>query len=351
MPKHPSSHPSTTPARSGLGGVFAALIGAAASVLLVVRYGESWLRSIILYLSNAGWARRVVTGFGPAWSVASRFIAGESVDQAIGVAQTLNRAGMSVALDFLGESVSDAREAADARDHILELIEQIHLSGVDAYISVKLSQLGLKIDENLALANMRALLEAAQRHNIRVRIDMEESALVNITLDIYRTLRHGEGFDNVGVVIQSCLYRSEDDVRALIDEGAWVRLVKGAYKEPASVAYVAKSEVDAAFVRLTEAMLSPEAHAKGAFLSVASHDDAMIEAALDFARLHQISPRDFEFQMLYGIRRERQRALAAQGWQMRIYVPYGTAWYPYFMRRLAERPANLWFFVSTFFQK
>jgi proline dehydrogenase len=177
---------------------------------------------------------------------------------------------------------------------------------------------------------------------------MEESALVDITLDIYRRLREDEGFANVGVVIQSYLYRSEADVQALMGEGAWVRLVKGAYKEPATVAFPAKKDVDSAFMRLTEALLSPAARAAGAQLAVASHDDAMIDQTVAFARNNGISPTEFEFQMLYGIRRERQAELVAQGWQVRVYVPYGTAWYPYFMRRLAERPANLWFFISNF---
>jgi len=320
-----------------------------ASALLWWR-GESWLRSILLYLSQAGWAKRIVTGFGPAWTMASRFIAGESVDEAIAATRQLNRDGLSAALDFLGESVSNAREAIDARDQILTLIDRIEKSGTNAYVSIKLSQLGLKLDENLALENLRALLRRARSAGCRVRIDMEESALVDITLDIYRRLRKDEGFDNVGVVIQSCLYRSEADLQALAADGAWVRLVKGAYKEPATVAFPAKKDTDANYIRLMELMLSPAARAAGATLAVASHDDAMLDATIAHARANGISPSEFEFQMLYGIRRERQRELVAQGYQVRVYVPYGTAWYPYFMRRLAERPANLWFFVSNFFR-
>ncbi len=326
-------------------------IALAAAAILLLRNGEQWLRSILLYLSNAGWARRVVTGFGPAWAVAGRFVAGESIDEAIAATQQLNAEGIGVTLACLGEGVTSAQEAADAREQILLLIDRLEPQGVDAYVSVKLSHLGLKLGENLALQNLRTVLAHARAANVRVRIDMEESALADMTLDIYRRLRHGEGFENVGVVIQSCLFRSEEDVKKLAAEGAWVRLVKGAYKEPAAVAYADKRDTDAAFMRLVGLLLDDAALAQGAELSVATHDEAMIAQTIQLARSRDI-PRDrFEFQMLYGIRRERQRELAAQGWGMRTYVPYGTAWYPYFMRRLAERPANLWFFASSFFKK
>lgn len=328
----------------------ATLAAAAGAGYLVYRNGETWLRSLLLYLSRMQLARRVVTRFPPAWAVASRFIAGESVDEAIAATRLLNARGMSAALDYLGESVSDAREAAAARDQILYLLQRIHESGVEAYVSVKLSQLGLKVDENLALANLRMLLAEAKQLGLRIRIDMEESTLVDTALDLYRRLRFGEGFDNVGVVIQSYLYRSEEDVRRLVTEGAWVRLVKGAYKEPPSVAYPQKRDVDAAFVRLAEMLLSDDARRHGAHLAAATHDDAMIAAVQRYAATHNLPQDAFEFQLLYGIRRERQEQLVAQGYRVRIYVPYGTAWYPYFMRRLAERPANLWFFVSNFFK-
>lgn len=335
---------------AGIRRRFVAALALAAGALLVYRKGEDWLRAVLLYLSGSSWARRLVTGFGPAWSVASRFVAGESVDEAIAAARRLNAAGLGAAIDFLGESVTDRREALDARDHILALLDRIHAAGVDAYVSVKLSQLGLKLDENLALENLRALLQRAREHGLRIRIDMEESALVDITLDVYRTMRRREGFTNVGVVIQSALYRSDEDVRRLIEEGAWVRLVKGAYKEPPTIAYAKKADTDAGFVRLMQAMLSEEARARGVHLAVATHDEEMINATLNYARRNHITPDAFEFQMLYGVRRELQHSLVAQGWRARVYVPYGTAWYSYFMRRLAERPANLWFFVSNFFK-
>lgn len=326
------------------------VLAVAGAGLLLWRNGERWLRSVLLYLSSAGWARSLVTGFPPAWSVAHRFVAGESVDEAITATRELNAKGMTAALDFLGESVRNAAEANDARDQILYLLDNIQAAGVDAYVSLKLSQLGLKLDENLAVNNLRAILTRARQYDRRVRIDMEESALVDVTLDIYRRLRLGEGFANVGVVIQAYLYRAEADVKQLVAEGAWVRLVKGAYKEPPDVAFAKKADTDANMLRLAELMLGEEARRNGAGLALASHDEAIIEAVLAYARRNKL-PRDaFEFQFLYGIRRDLQERLVKDGYPVRIYVPYGTAWYPYFMRRLAERPANLVFFATNFFR-
>jgi proline dehydrogenase len=308
------------------------------------------LRSILIYLSRASWARAIVTNFPPAWAVASRFVAGESVDQAIAVARKLKSEGIDSTIDYLGEAVNIAAEANDARDHILSLLDKIHTSGMDAYVSVKLSQLGLGLDENLALSNLRLLLERARSHGLRLRIDMEESALTDITLDMYRKMRFVEGFDNVGIVIQSSLYRSDDDLRGLIESGAWVRIVKGAYKESASVAYPAKSDVDKAYVRHVQMLLGEDARKHGVRAAIATHDPAVIDATVAWVRQNNISATDFEFQMLYGIARDTQRQLVAKGYHVRLYVPYGTAWYPYFMRRLAERPANLWFFVNALFK-
>ena len=338
------------PAAQRGGGSVVLLFAAVLSGFLLLRNGETWLRSLLLYLSSAGWARALVTGFAPAWLVAKRFVAGETVDEAILAARELNARGMRVTLDFLGESVAAVAEANAACEQILYLLDRVDATGIDANVSLKLSQLGLKLDENLAVNNLRRILERARTDGRRVRIDMEESAVVDVTLDIYRRVRQGEGFENVGVVIQSALFRSEDDVRQLVKEGAWVRLVKGAYKEPVDVAYADKADVDASFVRLVEMMLSEEARANGVYLAVATHDDKMIEATQRYARQHNIPPDAYEFQLLYGIRRERQAELVRQGHKVRIYVPYGAAWYPYFMRRLAERPANLWFFVTSFFK-
>ncbi|MFO7679842.1 MAG: proline dehydrogenase family protein [Chloroflexota bacterium] len=319
--------------------------------LLLYRFGERWLHRLLLYLSTAVWARRLVTDMPPARAVAHRFVAGETRDEALAVAQTLQAKGMSAALDYLGESVSTEAEANAARDEILRLIAAIDQADLDAYVSVKLTQLGLRIDPELALDNMRQLLEKARQVNKKVRIDMEETAVTDITLRLYRQLRFDYAFDNVGIVIQAYLYRTEEDARQLINEGAWVRLCKGAYAEPASHAFPQKADTDANYVKLLQTMLSDDARRQGLHLAVATHDEAMVQAALDYAQAHQIPLQAFEFQMLYGIRRDLQEKLAAKGCQVRIYIPYGTAWYPYFMRRLAERPANLWFFASNLLKR
>jgi proline dehydrogenase len=339
------------PARKGSKGtgLFAVLAVAGGSFLLY-RNGEAWLRSLLLYLSRAPWARSLVTGFPPAWMVASRFVAGESVDEAIEATRQLNARGLMATMDYLGESVSAAGEANAARDQILFLLDRIHAANVDSNVSLKLSQLGLNIDENLAVNNLRMILQRARQYDRRVRIDMEESALVDVTLDIYRRLRFGEGFDNVGVVIQAYLFRSEQDVKELVEQGAWVRLVKGAYKEPPDIAFAEKADTDANMMRLVHMMVSEQARKNGVYLAVASHDEAIIAATNEYAQRQGVGKQEYEFQLLYGIRRDLQEQLVAQGYRVRIYVPYGTAWYPYFMRRLAERPANLWFFVSNFFK-
>jgi proline dehydrogenase len=317
------------------------------TALLLYRFGEEWLRRFLLYLSTAVWARRIVTDLPPARAVARRFVAGENIEEALAGAKALNAKGMLAALDFLGESITNQEEANAARDEILALIAAIDEAGVDAYVSVKLSQLGLRIDPDIALDNMRKLLAQARQYNNKVRIDMEDTAVTDITLAIYRQLRFDDGFDNVGIVVQAYLYRTEADVAQLIDEGAWVRLCKGAYAEPANLAFPDKADTDANYVKLTGIMLSEEARQNGAHLAVATHDEAMIRAAIEYAQQHNIAPEEFEFQMLYGVRRDLQEKLVGDGYQVRVYVPYGTAWYPYFMRRLAERPANLWFFASN----
>lgn len=314
---------------------------------LLFWFAETWLRFLLLYLSSASWARNLVSAMPIAHRVARRFVAGESIDDAVSATRELNRKGMFVTLDYLGESVSNIYEAIDARDEILRLLSVIHTENLDANVSVKLSQIGLKLDEQLALDNVRMLAERAQQFDNKVRIDMEESAVVDATLDIYHALRYHFGLENVGIVIQSYLYRSEEDVRSLIAEGAWVRLCKGAYMEPPEVAFANKNETDANYVNLTQMLLSSEARRNGVYLGVATHDEDMIQATKEYVASQNIDSKDFEFQMLYGIQRNLQETLVSQGYQMRVYVPYGTAWYPYFVRRLAERPANLWFFISN----
>ncbi len=318
-------------------------------VLILYRFSERWLHLVLLYLSKANWARQIVSKLSVAQMVAMRFVAGTTIAEAMTAAKDLNAKGMKVTLDFLGESVNNPAEARAARDEILAVIDAIAANGINGNVSVKLTQLGLRVDESLALDNVRRLLERAQIYNNKVRIDMEESAVTDVTLGVYRRLRDELGFGHrVGIVIQSYLYRSEEDVAELVENGAWVRLCKGAYAEPADVAFAVKADTDRNYVKLTELMLSETARQKGVYLGVATHDEKMIQATLDYVKANGISPQEFEFQMLYGIRRELQEKLIADGYQVRVYVPYGTAWYPYFMRRLAERPANLWFFISNF---
>lgn len=318
------------------------------TVFLLIWFGERWLRAVLLYLSTAVWAQYLVSHTRLAWRVAGRFIAGETVDDAIAAARTMNNRDIAATLNYLGEHVHTAQEAAYARDEIVRLLECIHQSGVDANVSIKPSQLGLNVDPNLLYENLYTILGCAQKTGNRVRIDMEESSTVDTTLGIYRRLRDEDGFGaHVGVVIQAYLYRSEQDIAALAAEGAWVRLCKGAYAEPPEVAFAHKADTDANFVRLAQMMLAPEARQNGMYPCFATHDENMIKAIASFARTQQIPTDSYEFQMLYGIRRELQEQLVSQGHRVRVYIPYGTAWYPYFVRRLAERPANLWFFVGN----
>jgi proline dehydrogenase len=337
--------------RKGLGLLLPLILGLIVLTLVFYRYGEMWLRHLLIYLSHATWARDMVSSLPLAKKVASRFVAGETIDEAMQTARQLNSQGISITLDYLGESVTQAHEAIASRNEIIRLLDRIAQTGVEANVSVKLSQLGLKIDKELALDNMRRILERARHHGNKVRIDMEESSLVDTTLDVYRTLRFADGFENVGAVIQAYLHRSEEDVRQLINEGAWIRLCKGAYAEPPHVAFPVKADTDANYMKLTKMMLSQEARDKGVHLAVATHDQKIVQATIDFAQEQGIPAQAYEFQMLYGIRRELQDWLVQRGYRVRTYVPYGTAWYPYFVRRLAERPANLWFFVSNFMRR
>jgi proline dehydrogenase len=318
---------------------------------LVYQNGAKWLRSVLIYLSHAKWARDLVTGLSLSKQVSRRFVAGETIDEAIEAARLLNQNGMAATLDFLGESVNDRAVAVSSADEILELLDHIESSGIEANVSVKLSQLGLRIDEELAHENMRRILKHAKGYGNKVRIDMEESDLVDTTLALYRTLRDVDGYDNVGVVIQSYLHRSADDVAKLVDEGAWIRLCKGAYAEPPDIAFPYKADTDRNFTKLTYFMLSETARNNSVYLGIATHDENMINASLNYVKSLQIPADEFEFQMLYGIRRELQKSLVRDGYRVRIYVPYGTAWYPYLVRRLAEHPANMWFFVSNFFRR
>lgn len=314
---------------------------------LVYRNGESWLRQVLVYLSRARWARQLISGWSLSWRVASRFIAGSDREAAVAITRALNANGMMVTLDYLGESCTSAEEAIQAREEILLLLDDINRHQLNANVSIKPSQLGLQIDPALTLDNVRHLVKKAEEVGNFIRIDMEDTPTTDATLNVYRELRHRDGLNNVGVVIQSYLYRSESDIEQLIEDGARVRLCKGAYAEPAEVAFPQKADVDANYLNLSRLLLSQKARANGVYPAFATHDPNMIDDIKRYIHTNNI-PRDaFEFQMLYGIRRDLQENLVREGYRVRIYVPYGTAWYPYFVRRLAERPANLWFFISN----
>lgn len=318
------------------------------------------LRSLFIALSKAYWAQRWITRWGLAWRVASRFIAGETVEQAIQAVRVLNQQGLLATLDQLGEHTLTPQDARQATQGILDLLDEIERGGVTANVSVKLSQLGLVIDPQLAVTHLRQIVEKARQSSNFIRVDMEDSSLTDATLQIVTDL-HVSGLDNVGTVIQSYLYRSVEDTRRLIEQGIKIRLVKGAYQEPPHLAYPKKRDVDAAFDRLTDFLLEKSliaeyssATASGRFpplAAIATHDEKRIQYAIEQAKKMNLPVERLEFQMLYGIRRDLQLTLAKQGYPVRVYVPFGTHWYPYFMRRLAERPANVWFFVSNLFQR
>ena len=270
---------------------------------------------------------------------AHRFIAGETVDEAIEAARAIQAGGLKITLDFLGESVASVAEADAATRAYLAVVEQIAASGVERNISLKLTQLGLTIDRATCVDNLRRILDAARAQDFFVRIDMENSPFTAVTLDVFETMWQ-QGYRNAGVVLQSCLPRSEADAARMNALGARVRLVKGAYKEPKDVAYQAKEDVDAAFVRIMQSLL-----AGGNYPAIATHDPAMIAATQTFATERGVKPTHFEFQMLYGIRRDLQNSLQRQGYGVRVYVPFGREWFPYFMRRLGERPANIGFVI------
>ena len=300
------------------------------------------LRRTFLWLSERRSIFNFVKRNGLARKIASRFVAGESVESAVTAGRALNEAGVAVSLDVLGESVTHADETRAARDEVLETVEAIASEGVDGGVSVKLTQLGLDLDESLCLDNMRAILRHASDRGVFVRVDMESSDYTQRTLDLFYKYLHPEFGDRTGVVIQSYLRRSAQDVEHLIARGASVRLCKGAYAEPPAVAFQERHEVDASFVRLMERLLI-----KGCQPALATHDDAIVHKAERLAERHAISKDRFEFQLLYGVRRDLQERLQRDGYRVRVYIPFGSAWYPYLMRRLAERPANVVFMIAS----
>ncbi len=300
------------------------------------------LRAGLLWLSQQPQVFRFVRRNGLARRFASRFVAGETVESAVAALRDVNAAGLSASLDLLGESVQHAEEALQARDTYLATLDRIRASGANANVSVKLTQMGLDVDEALCVANLRAIIGKAKTHGSFVRIDMEQSTYTEKTLQLFRDTFYPEFGGAVGVVLQSYLRRTAKDVEAMIALRARVRLCKGAYKEPESVAFPAKRDVDATYVACMERLLE-----HGNYPGIATHDEKIIAHAKTFTQRKAIAPGRYEFQMLYGVRRDLQQGLRREGYNLRVYVPFGTHWYPYLMRRLAERPANIVFIVGN----
>src|SRR6266576_3085978 len=299
-------------------------------------------RSALIYLSQQEGLKDFATRFRPFKKLTTRFVAGETIEEAVAAIRKINAAGCSASFDHLNESVGSAAETEAEVTEYLQILEQIDATGINSNVSIKLSQFGLEIDPELAYRNARMVVEDAARRGNFVRIDMEGSKVTQATIDIFKRMRGEFGLNDVGIVLQSYLYRTYEDARELLRLPARIRICKGAYSEPPEVAYPEKKDVDENYVRVTKLLLS-----NGVYHGIATHDPKMIDATIKFAQQEGIGKQAFEFQMLYGVRRDLQTQLARDGYNMRVYVPYGKHWYPYFMRRLAERPANIWFILRN----
>jgi proline dehydrogenase len=303
-------------------------------------------RGALLYLSGQQQIFRFVRNNRLAKSFANRFVAGETLDTALAAVARLNTRGITASLDLLGESVHNETEARAAGDAYVTMLERIHKQKADANVSVKLTAMGLDISEDLCVGVMHKILQRAREYQTFVRIDMESSEYTQRTLDLFEQRLYPAYRENVGIVLQSYLYRTFADVERANLIKARVRLCKGAYMEPETVAYPDKKDVDATYVRCMRELM-----VKGNYPGIATHDEAIIDEAKRFARANQIPANRFEFQMLYGVRRDLQDKLVREGYRMRVYVPFGTQWYPYLMRRLAERPANVAFLTGSVFKE
>ncbi|MEE9187978.1 MAG: proline dehydrogenase family protein [Anaerolineales bacterium] len=318
------------------------------------------LRPFFIYLSQADWARQLISRWGFARRAASRFIAGEDIDDAIRVVKALNAKNINATLDHLGEHTSTPEKALQATSEIIEIIERVDREGVRSNVSIKLTQIGLAVDENLCADNLNRILETAVDLNTFVRIDMEDSQWVDRTLKLFRLMQDRYSCENIGIVIQSYLYRSVEDVSSLLESGSRIRLCKGAYDEPEKIAYPKKTDVDANFDRIVDQLVSgsitnhtPVLRKDGKIPpipAIATHDEKRVIFTKQHIEKSGFPKQAIEFQMLQGIRRDLQESLAAEGYPVRVYVPFGSEWYPYVTRRLAERPANLWFFLSNLFR-
>ncbi|MGE0352030.1 MAG: proline dehydrogenase family protein [Gemmatimonadales bacterium] len=300
------------------------------------------MRTALLWLSERQGVFNFIKRNGLARKFASRFVAGETLDTAVEAVREINRKEITASLDLLGESVARPADAEAARDEYLRILERISETGVHSNASLKLTQMGFDIDEELCFRNLKQILDQARLRNLFVRIDMESSEYTQRTLDFFYNRFYQDYAGVTGVVIQSCLRRSEKDVDQLIERTVRVRICKGAYLEPPSVAFPDKADVDRNYVTLMERLLE-----HGNYPGVATHDEAIINHAIEFVERRKIPPERFEFQMLYGVRRDLQEKLRKGGYNMRVYIPFGGQWYPYLMRRLAERPANIAFMLAN----
>jgi proline dehydrogenase len=302
-------------------------------------------RNALLYLSRREGLKDFATRFRLFKKMTTRFIAGEDIEEAIATIREINEKGATASFDHLNESVANASETEDEVREYLRVLSRIDDTGIQSNVSIKLTQFGLEIDPELAYKNARRIVEDAARRGNFVRVDMEASHVTQLTIDIFKRLRSEFGLNDVGIVLQSYLRRTFNDVQDILKIPARIRICKGAYNEPPEVAFPDKKDVDENYVRVMKTLLS-----SGIYHGIATHDPKMIEATIEYAEREGIGKEAFEFQMLYGIRRDLQVQLAKDGYNMRVYVPYGKHWYPYFMRRLAERPANIWFVMKNMFK-
>jgi proline dehydrogenase len=304
---------------------------------------EQLMRDFFLFLSKNKTLTKLAKKYGLRFG-ASRFVAGETIDKAVEVIKELNKKGLAVTIDYLGEFVDNEKEANEMADHCIEAIQAIGREKLHSQLSLKMTSMGLDISDELVMRNMRRILETAKENGVFVTIDMEDYSRCQKTLDIFKQLK--KEYDNVGTVLQAYLYRTESDIEDLKNYHPNLRLVKGAYKESQEVAFPDKKDVDENYKKIIKMHLL-----NGNYTAVATHDDAIIEYTKQLVKEYNIPNDQFEFQMLYGIRPERQEQLAREGYTMRVYVPYGTDWYGYFMRRLAERPANVAFVLKGMLRK
>ncbi|HST53451.1 MAG TPA: proline dehydrogenase family protein [Pyrinomonadaceae bacterium] len=299
-------------------------------------------RSALLFLSRQEGLKDFATKFKPFKKMTTRFVAGEDIEQTISAIRDLNAIGCTATFDHLNESVTSREETEREVREYRNILARIDETGIKSNVSIKLTQFGLSIDPELTYRNARAVVEEAALRGNFVRIDMEDSAVTQVTLDIFKRLRSEFDLNTVGIVLQSYLRRTRKDVEDVLKIPARVRLCKGAYNEPPEAAFPDKRDVDENYVRCMKLLLS-----SGVYHGIATHDERMIEATKNYTHEQGIGKDRFEFQMLYGVRRDLQEKLAREGYGMRVYVPYGKTWYPYFMRRLAERPANVWFVLKN----